>query len=128
MYHEQARYPEALQFFRRAQALDSTHTGAQVGIGNILFKRGELDQAAQAYQRVAQGCADCADAHRGLGAVYLRQRRFAEARQAYQQALLSEPNHAPRTTISARPSAKKVRIKRRRRRWNRPLPATLNTF
>ena len=75
--------------------LDPTHTGAQIGIGNILFRGGELDRAAEAYQRVVQGCADCADAHRGLGAVYLRQRRFAEARQAYQQALLSEPDHAP---------------------------------
>ena len=27
VYHEQARYPEALQFFRRALALDSSHTG-----------------------------------------------------------------------------------------------------
>ena len=31
VYHEQARYPEALQSFRRALALNSTNTGAQVG-------------------------------------------------------------------------------------------------
>ena len=52
----------------------------------------------------------------GLGAVYLRQRRFAEARQAYQQALSSEPNHAPsHYNIGAAFGQEEVRTKRQQR-------------
>ena len=67
VYHEQARYPRGPTILSPSLGAGFHPYRSAGGIGNILFKQGELDQAAQAYQRAAQGCADCTDAHRGLG-------------------------------------------------------------
>ena len=62
--------------------------------GHILAARKELTRAEAELQRALLECPDAVDALVMLGAVLADQRRYAEARQSWERALLTEPGNA----------------------------------
>jgi len=84
---------EACAAYRRAVALDPSHTDALVNLGRLLHQAGELD-AAESHYRLALSRRNDATAAFNLGVVLEDLARPVDARQAYNRALALDPRNA----------------------------------
>ncbi|MGP0071865.1 MAG: FG-GAP-like repeat-containing protein [Bryobacteraceae bacterium] len=69
-----------------------------LSLGSALFQRGYYDQSAASFQRALRDDPSSAEAQYGLGSVYLKQDKNAEARTSFEKALkltASYPDTAP---------------------------------
>ncbi|MBN1660287.1 MAG: CHAT domain-containing protein [Anaerolineae bacterium] len=63
-------YLEAARFFDHVVRLDPDHASAHNGLGNVLYARGEIDRAIDAYRRAVELQPTYAAAHHDLAAAY----------------------------------------------------------
>ena len=69
-----------------------------LSLGSAFFQRGYYDQAATSFQRALRDDPSSAEAQYGIGSVYLKQEKNADARASFEQALkltASYPDTAP---------------------------------
>jgi tetratricopeptide (TPR) repeat protein len=67
---------------------------AHVGLGNIYFQEGKLEQATSEYKKAISISPDYAPAYSGLGDVYLKKQKEDEAISTYIKAISSDPDQA----------------------------------
>jgi eukaryotic-like serine/threonine-protein kinase len=79
------RGDEALAEIKRALELDPLSPVLEVNVGDDYVRKGDLDSAMEHAKRLVQLDPNFPLAHQIYGAVYLKQRRYAEAIAAYQQ-------------------------------------------
>lgn len=94
-YYAQGRYAEALLEYRRAQAADPQHPAPAFNAGTALYRLGEYQRAADEL-RTAISAGDAALGARAwynLGNAYVRLGRLLDARAAYREALLLDPDY-----------------------------------
>ncbi|MGD1020627.1 MAG: tetratricopeptide repeat protein [Verrucomicrobiia bacterium] len=70
------------------------HAEEQTGLGDQLFRRGEVSEAIGRYQQALRINPDYAKAHESLGSALVKLGRLPEAIVQYQQALLLNPDYA----------------------------------
>ena len=58
-----------------------------LSLGSAFFQRGYYDQAEASFQRALRDDPSSAEAHYGLGSVYLKQEKNAEAQASFEQAV-----------------------------------------
>ncbi len=69
-----------------------------LSLGSIFFERGYLEQSEAFFERALRNNPSSAEAHYGLGSVYLRQSKNREARESFEQAVRLDadyPDTAP---------------------------------
>jgi serine/threonine protein kinase/tetratricopeptide (TPR) repeat protein len=79
------RGDEALAEIKRALELDPLSPVLEVNVGDNYVRKGDLDSAMEHAKRLVQLDPNFPLAHQIYGAVYLKQRKYAEAIAAYQQ-------------------------------------------
>ncbi len=84
------RYPAAAAAFERVIELQPDNANGYQRLGTVLLAGGDTAKALVNYQRALQ-LAPTPKAYANLGFIYYRQRRFAEAAEAYRQALALDP-------------------------------------
>ncbi|BDI04856.1 tetratricopeptide repeat protein [Sphaerotilus microaerophilus] len=89
--HIQGRSLEGIRLIRQALEQAPGAAGIWNNLGNILLECGELEEAAQAYQRSLAQDAAQPQAHNNLATLHRRQGRWAEAEGACLQALQADP-------------------------------------
>ncbi|MDO8376940.1 MAG: tetratricopeptide repeat protein [Aquabacterium sp.] len=95
--HHQGRSEEGIALIRQALEQVPRHAGAWTNLGNILLTTGQVDAAAQAYERsieIADGGADAASPLCNLSTIYRKQGHAAEAEAACRRALELAPDFA----------------------------------
>lgn len=70
------------------------YAGPLMNLGLIAARNGDTEAAAGYFNLATTICATCAPAWNQLGILHREQGRFADAEQAYQQALASDPDYA----------------------------------
>lgn len=95
-YYAQERYREALLEYRRAQAADPANPVPSFNAGTALYQLGEYERAATDLRAaIASGEAALrARAWYNLGNIHVRLGRLLDARAAYREALLLDPDDA----------------------------------
>jgi len=100
-HYKAGRYEEALAAYRTEQRLARDHpddrirnSRAHLGIGQAVEALGRLDQAADYYQRALQIAPRFTPALEYLGALRIRQTRYAEALDLFRQLLNISPGVA----------------------------------
>jgi tetratricopeptide (TPR) repeat protein/peroxiredoxin len=71
-----------------------------LSLGSVFFQRAYFDQAAASFQRAFRDDPSSAEALYGLGSVYLKQDKFVEARESFEQATKLSANY-PETLPNA---------------------------
>lgn len=95
--HASAGHPcEALACLQRAADLDRDESKAShlLAIARLQRQIGDRVQAEAALDAAVTADPECCDAHAELGDLLFTDRRYDEARQAYQQAVVLAPNNA----------------------------------
>jgi Ca-activated chloride channel family protein len=94
-YYAQGRYGEALREYRRAQAADPDHPVPMFNAATTLYRLEAYERAAGELRAVtaAADAALRARAWYNLGNAYVRLGRLLDARAAYREALLLEPDN-----------------------------------
>ena len=87
------RLPEALIAYDEALVGDHAYYPALLNRGGLLLKMGILDKALENNERLAAAFPDSADAQFNLAEVFLSLGRPAQALQACEQALQTDPEH-----------------------------------
>jgi tetratricopeptide (TPR) repeat protein len=85
------RMAMALPF--RGNADNYTFGRNHLSLGSVFFQRGYFDQAEKFFGLALRDDASSAEARYGLGSVYLKQNRTAEARANFEQTTKLEPNY-----------------------------------
>lgn len=85
------RLTEAADTFAEAAQLDPQSTGAQLGLAQTYFARGELDRAQQAARQTEQLGPDSADGLLGHALALAMAGQFAPALQADEQSIVLDP-------------------------------------
>jgi Flp pilus assembly protein TadD len=81
--------------FDRAILLDATHEDAQVGLGEVLLRFGEKDQALRLFREVAQrGYDDDIELMLTIGRALYRSAMYVECRDIFGQAAAGRPDNA----------------------------------
>src|SRR5687768_10400088 len=81
--------------FDRAILLDPTHEDAQVGLGEVLLRFGEKEQALRLFREVAQrGYDDDLELMLTIGRALYRSQLFVECRDIFAQAAAGRPDNA----------------------------------
>ena len=70
------------------------YAGPLMNLGLIAVRNGDAEAASGYFKLATTICATCAPAWNQLGILYREQGQFADAEQAYQQALASDPDYA----------------------------------
>jgi Flp pilus assembly protein TadD len=81
----QQRLAKALPFPGNAETYEFGRNN--LSLGSAFFQSGYYDQAAASFARALRDDPSSAEAHYGLGSVYLKQEKNAEARASFEQAL-----------------------------------------
>ena len=76
---EYRRYPEAIESFQKAIAVDSKYTWAYVNLGMALHGAGNRDEAIAQLQKALELQPDLLTAHYMLGTIYRMQNQGAQA-------------------------------------------------
>jgi tetratricopeptide (TPR) repeat protein len=88
-YFQMGNYVQAEHWLKRSRNLKSGHARASVNLGMAVGMQNRHAEALRLFQEVLSP----ADAYSNLAFVYLKQGRRTEAIEAYQQALLLQPDH-----------------------------------
>ncbi len=91
---ELGRMDEAEASYREAQRIQADYPGLAHNLGNVAFEQKRYRDALAYYVRETERNRDPNPWH-GLGATYETLGDPAEAREAYEQALVVDPNYAP---------------------------------
>ncbi|MFY9556141.1 MAG: tetratricopeptide repeat protein [Blastocatellia bacterium] len=102
--------PQARRYLEQAVAIDGSLVQARNNLGIVLARMGERDGALREFMAVN----DPAAAFNNLGVVYLGQKRWSEARDAFRRALVLDPAHSKAKTNLAEAEA------------HMPLPTIIN--
>src|SRR6185436_15028208 len=81
--------------FWRALAVDAENAEAYCGLGTVLRRMGQYDEAISAYDRALAIRPDYTDAISGLGRVHLEAGNLATAKSVFTQAMALEPTKLP---------------------------------
>jgi len=73
--------------------LDPRNSAVHFNLGLALSHAGDLVQAESEYRRALDLTPGSAESWNGLGAVLLKQRKLAEAKRAFETALVLKPNY-----------------------------------
>lgn len=93
-YYE-GKYPEAEVGYKRAIEKNINSYEANFNLAGALYKQGRYDDAAAAYQKLAQDGSDVqrqASTYYNMGNTYVKQRKIDEAIEAYKNALRLTPD------------------------------------
>ncbi|MEK6321621.1 MAG: tetratricopeptide repeat protein [Acidobacteriota bacterium] len=101
---------QARLYLERAVAVDDSVVEARNNLGIVLARMGERDHALREFMAVN----DPAAAFNNLGVVYIDQKRWSEARDAFRRALVLDPAHSKAKTNLAEAEA------------HMPLPTIIN--
>ncbi|MGE3806040.1 MAG: tetratricopeptide repeat protein [Gemmataceae bacterium] len=89
--YRNARYRDALDSFRAAQALKPDDPGLLYNLGSCYDQLGDDVHAEQFYRNCLQADANHADSRHALGVLLVRRGRVPEAQQMIQEWLVREP-------------------------------------
>jgi tetratricopeptide (TPR) repeat protein len=89
------RDQEAFDAFEKASALDPGHREAHLNQATVYLDCGDYKRAEREISKAIEIDADDPDAYVALGVSLRGQKKFDEARAAYERALSSRPNHPP---------------------------------
>ena len=93
-YLGHSMYTEALRYFSETFRLDSLHTRALLGAGEVLAVQGERERAMAVYRKAISQSPSSAAGYRRLGELYLRLQDYARAREIFNKTVVMEPGHA----------------------------------
>jgi Flp pilus assembly protein TadD len=86
---------EAFQAFEKASALDGDHREAHLNQATVYLDCGDYKRAEREIRKAIEIDGDDPDAYVALGVALRGQKRFDDARAAYERALTARPNHPP---------------------------------
>jgi tetratricopeptide (TPR) repeat protein len=86
---------EAFADFEKAAALDGDHREAHLNQASVYLDCGDYKRAERELRKAIEIDGDDPDAYVALGVALRGQKRFDDARAAYEHALASRPNHPP---------------------------------
>jgi Flp pilus assembly protein TadD len=84
---------EAFQAFEKATALDGDHREAHLNQATVYLDCGDYKKAEREIRKAIEIDGDDPDAYVALGVALRGQKRFDDARAAYERALTTRPNH-----------------------------------
>jgi tetratricopeptide (TPR) repeat protein len=91
------RFDTAAAAFKTALQLSPDNLKASLGLADLYFRSGMMNEALDEYKRAAAAHRDSAAAHHGLADTFLHLGRFSESVAAAQKAIELDPNeHASR--------------------------------
>lgn len=92
-YAESKRYPEAIEAFKQAKALDDPNrTRADINLGMAYGLNGDYEKGIEALNRATRLKPDDEEAFVSLGFVYYLQKEYAKSLEPLQQALRLDPS------------------------------------
>jgi tetratricopeptide (TPR) repeat protein len=91
LYYEDGNLEKALQYLRRALALDAESSLIHFNLGSVLEETGDLDAARQHLRQAVHLRPGYADAHYNLAFVCDKMHAYAEARQHWQTYVKLDP-------------------------------------
>ncbi|MSR81906.1 MAG: tetratricopeptide repeat protein [Candidatus Latescibacteria bacterium] len=94
IHSSQGRQDQALEAFRKLEAVRPREAAVKVNIGIVYSQQGDLTQAEQAFRAAVQLGGDKGDAALKLGGLYMHQVRLQEAVQIFKQAEEQYPANA----------------------------------
>jgi tetratricopeptide (TPR) repeat protein len=89
--HQDGRFAEAAENYRRALEADPQYAIAHNNLGVALYHSGERDRAVDAFRDALRANAGFVKARLNLGLLLTKSRRFQLALEAYKQVLVTEP-------------------------------------
>ncbi len=103
-------FEHAQQHYNAVTAIQPDAVMANLSFGTFLGRRGQLPEAAAAFERVLQNSPDHAMAHTLLGQAYEEMQQPHEAERHYRQAVASDPLNHQASILLARHLARTGRI------------------
>ena len=94
----QAKHEDAVANFREALKLAPGDGPSRLHLAESLLAQGQLDESRELYQAVIDANSEIADAHYGLGRVFVAQRKPEASVKPFLRACELTPNFARRTT------------------------------
>ena len=86
---------EAFVAFEKASAIDGEHREAHLNRATVYLDCGDYKRAEKEIRKAIEIDGDDPDAYVALGVALRGQKRFDDARAAYERALVARPNHPP---------------------------------
>jgi len=118
--YDRSRYKEAERQYRIAADRDMGHPQAVYNLGNALFQQGNWEIAEQRYTQVAAKNLppeQRADVMHNLGDTFLKQRKYKNAVQAYEESLRQRPGD-PDTKQNLQMAKKRLREEQEKAQQN----------
>lgn len=94
LQHQRGASEEALRLIRRSIEANGAVPDWHNNLGNVLLESGQVDAAADAYERACTLAPDRPDVQNNLGVLRREQRRLAEAEAFYRRAIALDPTYA----------------------------------
>jgi protein O-mannosyl-transferase len=91
-YFQTSSWRDSETLWRQALANTSNNYIAHNNLGNVVMKKGRLDEAAVNYRKALEICTNCPEVYNNLGHVLARKGDWINAVTAYRAALRSWPN------------------------------------
>lgn len=91
---DEATMERAAEAYRKALELDPTLANAVTNLGNIAYRKGDVDEAERAYRRALNIDANQPEAHYNLGYLRLEAGAQAQALEHFERALELDPGFA----------------------------------
>jgi predicted aspartyl protease len=88
------RWEEALVETRRLVAADPSSAGARTLLGDALYRRGDFDEAEEAYRAAVAADPNLAAAQFGVGRILRTNGHYGEAADSFHRAAALDPNNA----------------------------------
>jgi protein O-mannosyl-transferase len=92
--HQLEYWQDSETLFRHALAVTENNSVAHNGIGNALFKKGQVNEAISQFQEAIRLKPGNAEAHNSFGAALFKQSRIDEAISQFQEAIRLKPRFA----------------------------------
>lgn len=93
VYAKEKNFPPAIEYFRKALALDPKSFAAYNNLGNIFFLLNDRQQAIENYRKSIEINSGQVDAHVNLGIVYYYEARLKEAADEFEKVLKLDPKN-----------------------------------
>jgi Ca-activated chloride channel family protein len=92
--YDKAKYAESEKYYAEALKKEENNNKAAYNLGNSYYGKGDYPAASKMYAdatRLAQTPGERADAYHNLGNAFLKQQKYKEAVNAYQNSLINRP-------------------------------------